>query len=52
MCTESKEFSSEDLKAAERLLIPTVQMDTYSHEYNILKESKELLTNNNSLSFS
>ena len=51
MCAESKQLSSEDLKAAEHLLILTAQKDTYSHEYNILKESKELPTNNKLLSF-
>ena len=51
MCAESKQLSSEDLKAAEHLLILTAQKDTYSREYNVLKESKELPTNNNLLSF-
>ena len=50
-CTESKQLLSEDLKAAEHLLILTAQKDTYSREYNILKESKELPTNNGLLSF-
>ena len=51
MCAESKQLSSEDLKAAEHLLILTAQKDTFSREYNVLKESKELPTNNNLLSF-
>ena len=51
VCTESKQLSSEDLKAAEHLLILTAQKDTYSREYNILKESKVLPTNNGLLSF-
>ena len=51
MCAESKQLSLEDLKAAEHLLILTAQKDTYSHEYNILRESKELPTNNKLLSF-
>ena len=51
MCTESKQLSSEDLKAAEHLLILTAQKDNYNHEYNILKEIKELPTNNSLLSF-
>ena len=51
MCTESKKLSSEDLKAAEDLLILTAQKDMYSHEYNILKESKDLPTNNSLLLF-
>ena len=51
VCTESKQLSPEDLKAAEHLLILTAQKDTYSREYNILKESKELPTNNGLLSF-
>ena len=46
VCTESKQLSSEDLKATEHLLILTAQKDTHSCEYNILKESKELPTNN------
>ena len=51
MCAESKQLSSEDLKAAEHLLILTAQKDTYNRQYNILKESKELPTNNKLLSF-
>ena len=51
MCAESKQLSSEDLKAAEHLLILTAQKDMYSREHNVLKESKELPTNNNLLSF-
>ena len=51
VCTESKQLSSDDLKAAEHLLILTAQKDAYSREYNILIESKQLPTNNNLLSF-
>ena len=38
-------------KAAEHLLILTAQKDMYNRQYNILKESKELPTNNKLLSF-
>ena len=51
MCTESTQLSSEGLKAAEHLLILITQKDTYSRKYNILKESKELATNNSLLLF-
>ena len=51
MCTKSKQLLFEDLKTAEHFLILTAQKDTYSSEYNILKESKELPTNNSLLSF-
>ena len=33
MCAEGKQLSSEDLKAAEHLLILTAQKDIYSHDY-------------------
>ena len=51
MWAESKQLTPEDLKAAKHLLILTTQKDTYSCEYDILKESKELPTNNKLLSF-
>ena len=51
MCTESKQLLPEDLKAAEHLLILTEQKDTYSRKYKVLKESKELTTNESLLSF-
>ena len=51
MYAGSKQLSSNDLKAAEHLLTLTAQKDTYRREYNFVKESKELPTNNNLLSF-
>ena len=48
--TESKQLSSEDLKAAEHILTLTAQKDMYSSEYDNLKERDELPTNNNLLS--
>ena len=50
-CLQKVNNSSEDLKAAEHLLILTAQKDTYNRQYNILKESKELPSNNKLLSF-
>ena len=47
----TKQLLLEDLKAVEHLLILKAQRDTYSHEYNSLKESKELPTNNSLLLF-
>ena len=43
VCTESKQLSLEVKLTAKR--------DSYNHEYNILKENKELPTNNRLLSF-
>ena len=51
VCKECIQLSSDDLKAGEYLLTLTAQEDTYICEYNILKESKELPTNNSLLLF-
>ena len=50
VCTESKQLFIRGFKGS-RTFTNTNSTEGYSREYNVLKESKELPTNNNLLSF-